>query len=77
MCAINLMCAVNIKTSARPFNFFDLKLKIGVDFAIKVIQLNAKTTIRLQLWDIGGKDRRWLCTCAPVTPLVSQCLVLQ
>ena len=45
-------CAV---CSAPQSRVLDSYAKIGVDFAIKVLQLNAKTTIRLQLWDIGGK----------------------
>jgi Ras-related protein Rab-32 len=30
---------------------------IGVDFAMKVLQWDANTLIRLQLWDIGGQER--------------------
>ena len=29
--------------------------QIGVDFALKVINWDADTLIRLQLWDIAGK----------------------
>lgn len=29
---------------------------IGVDFALKVINWDSKTLVRLQLWDIAGKD---------------------
>ena len=28
--------------------------KIGVDFALKVLNWDSSTTIRLQLWDIAG-----------------------
>ena len=35
---------------------FDLNcLQIGVDFALKVINWDADTVVRLQLWDIAGK----------------------
>lgn len=30
---------------------------IGVDFALKVINWDSKTLVRLQLWDIAGKGR--------------------
>lgn len=30
---------------------------IGVDFALKVINWDSKTLVRLQLWDIAGKER--------------------
>ena len=33
--------------------FFD-KCKIGADFALKVLNWNDDTIIRLQLWDIAG-----------------------
>ena len=29
--------------------------KIGVDFALKVLNWDSSTTIRLQLWDIAGE----------------------
>lgn len=31
---------------------------IGVDFALKVINWDSKTLVRLQLWDIAGKETR-------------------
>ena len=35
--------------------FFFKSIKIGVDFALKVLNWDDKTLIRLQLWDIAGK----------------------
>ena len=37
---------------------FCCSLQIGVDFALKVINWDANTLIRLQLWDIAGA---WAC----------------
>ncbi|XP_056282764.1 ras-related protein Rab-32 [Pseudoliparis swirei] len=33
------------------------KASIGVDFALKTIEWDAKTLVRLQFWDIGGQER--------------------
>jgi len=33
------------------------KSTIGVDFALKVLNWDPKTTIRIQLWDIAGQER--------------------
>ena len=33
------------------------KPTIGVDFALKVINWDSETIIRLQLWDIAGQER--------------------
>lgn len=40
-------------------NFFsqNYRATIGVDFALKVINWDQKTIIRLQLWDIAGQER--------------------
>ena len=34
---------------------------IGVDFALKVINWDSKTLVRLQLWDIAGKPFHLSC----------------
>nr|XP_040056218.1 ras-related protein Rab-32 [Gasterosteus aculeatus aculeatus] len=33
------------------------KASIGVDFALKTIEWDSKTVVRLQFWDIGGQER--------------------
>jgi len=40
-------------------NVFSTKYRatIGVDFALKIINWDAKTNVRLQLWDIAGQER--------------------
>jgi Ras-related protein Rab-32 len=34
-----------------------VRAQIGVDFALKVLQWDADTVVRLQLWDIAGQER--------------------
>lgn len=41
---------------------------IGVDFALKVINWDSKTLVRLQLWDIAGKRKSPFC--CPVSILL-------
>ncbi len=36
---------------------FRYKLTIGADFLSKIIEYKPGTTIKLQIWDIGGQDR--------------------
>ena len=36
------------------FVVLDISFKIGVDFALKVLNWDADTIVRLQLWDIAG-----------------------
>lgn len=35
------------------------KASIGVDFALKTIEWDPKTVVRLQLWDIGGEFQNY------------------
>lgn len=42
---------------------------IGVDFALKVINWDSKTLVRLQLWDIAGTGRA-RCRVRAVSPAV-------
>lgn len=42
---------------------------IGVDFALKVINWDSKTLVRLQLWDIAGKRKTRLCPVCEFTLL--------
>lgn len=44
-----LLCIVLLVVVDLDFNY------IGVDFALKVINWDTDTLIRLQLWDIAGK----------------------
>ncbi len=38
------------------FSFY-CGVKVGVDFVMKEIKWDEKTTVRLQLWDIAGQER--------------------
>lgn len=46
-----------IKRYVHQFFSRAYKATIGIDFAFKNIQLDDKTLIRLQLWDIAGQER--------------------
>ncbi|KAI8511497.1 PREDICTED: ras-related protein Rab-7L1-like [Branchiostoma belcheri] len=35
----------------------EYKATVGVDFALKVIQISEEDTIRFQLWDVAGQER--------------------
>lgn len=54
----DVLYAVGWKIIKKQFavdNFLNVLFKIGVDFALKVLNWDSSTTIRLQLWDIAGK----------------------
>ena len=46
-----------IKRYVHGFYSSQYKATIGVDFALKVIQIDEHTVIRLQIWDIAGQER--------------------
>lgn len=46
-----------IKRYVHQFFSQHYRATIGVDFALKVLNWDANTTIRLQLWDIAGQER--------------------
>ncbi|GFS18151.1 Ras-related protein Rab-3 [Elysia marginata] len=46
-----------IKRYVHQFFSQHYRATIGVDFALKVLNWNADTLIRLQLWDIAGQER--------------------
>ncbi|XP_032233336.2 ras-related protein Rab-38-like [Nematostella vectensis] len=46
-----------IKRYVHQFFSVHYRATIGVDFALKVINWDAETLIRLQLWDIAGQER--------------------
>lgn len=46
-----------IKRYVHQFFSVHYRATIGVDFALKVINWDADTLIRLQLWDIAGQER--------------------
>lgn len=45
-----------VKRYVRNQFYEELKTTIGVDFSMKVIDWDAHTRVRLQLWDIAGKS---------------------
>lgn len=46
-----------IKRYIHQFFSEHYRATIGVDFALKIINWDADTTVRLQLWDIAGQER--------------------
>ena len=45
-----------IKRYVHQFFTAHYRATIGVDFALKVVQWDPNTTVRLQLWDIAGES---------------------
>ena len=52
----------------------DLDVQIGVDFALKVLNWDADTLIRLQLWDIAGNTSFF---SFPLTVVAPVCFTLK
>lgn len=46
-----------IKRYVHQFFSQNYRATIGVDFALKVLNWDQNTTVRLQLWDIAGQER--------------------
>ncbi|XP_054716271.1 ras-related protein Rab-32-like [Uloborus diversus] len=46
-----------IKRYVHQFFSHNYRATIGVDFALKVLNWDANTIVRLQLWDIAGQER--------------------
>lgn len=46
-----------VKSYVNNTSIMHTKSTIGVDFALKVLDYDDNTTIRLQLWDIAGQER--------------------
>ena len=44
-------------------------LKVGVDFALKVLKWDVTTIVRLQLWDIAGLYKTFTICSASVSSL--------
>ena len=54
------MCRlVHVKSFCADWGVLLDSCKIGVDFALKVLNWDNNTTIRLQLWDIAGQYMCW------------------
>lgn len=51
------------------------KYTIGVDFALKVIEWDEDTTVRLQLWDIAGQERFGIMTHVYYKEAAAACVV--
>lgn len=48
-----------IKRYVHQFFSQHYRATIGVDFALKVLNWDAETIVRLQLWDIAGKEMKF------------------
>ena len=60
-----MLLGYNAPIMTMCLDFFN-NYKIGVDFALKVLNWNDDTLIRLQLWDIAGNLNQNNLNCFPL-----------